>query len=331
VKGVSILPDSNIWRYIVDADAVETIRKAAQAANVNLVACPAVVYECLRVTDVDIRRRLAMALTRTAWLRPMPDAFMEAEQFRAELARLRPEWLVAIPKTRSWRAQRDDWCGFRGGFWWRVRNRTGRMARHIGVVGDGKLDRARDEATVAREEARNLGHTIQGLRLDTANAWYLCATPGWDGAPFEAWRGRSQLVWWRNLVMRGNRTMLDWLEPWFDLDRIRAEPDRWVTFWTRECAAEYLPREWLRWAMSEVQALRKVTPGTPVDNQISTYLVDYDVFVTADRAFAECVEAARPYSPIPLAITSTSPAGSAAVDHLLNLFDAQQSANESGA
>ena len=117
--------------------------------------------------------------------------------------------------------------------------------------------------------------------------------------------------------------MLDWLEPWLDLDRIRAEPHRWVTFWTRECAAELLPREWLRWAMSEVQALRKVTPGAPVDNQLVTYLVDYDVFVTADRTFAECVEVARPHSPAPLATTSTSPAGSAAVDHLLNVFDAQ--------
>jgi hypothetical protein len=64
----------------------------------------------------------------------------------------------------------------------------------------------------------------------------------------------------------------------------------------------------------------EVTPGTPVDNQISTYLVDYDVFVTADRAFTECVELLRPYSPARLARTSVSPVGRAAVDHLLDLF-----------
>ena len=53
-----------------------------------------------------------------------------------------------------------------------------------------------------------------------------------------------------------------------------------------------------------VQALKKVTPGTPVDNQIATYLTDFDTFVTADRGFAECVEALRSFSPCRLASTA---------------------------
>ncbi len=312
--------DTNIWRYLVDASAVEVVRKEAKLAGVDIVACPAIVYECLRLTDVDLRSRLTKALTRTAWLRPMPEAFVEAEQLRSELARLRPEWLVEKPNTHNWRRAYDDWRGYRNGFWWRVRNMTGRQARYISMVEGGDLDRARDHAFMARANARQLGHTINGLRLDTSRAWLLNPLPGWDGEPFETWRGHSLLTWSQTLIMGGDQTVLDWLEPWFDIKRIRREFGRWVSFWTRDCSTERLPREWLRWAMCEVQALRKVTPGTPVDNQISTYLVDCDVFVTADRGFAECVELLRPHSPVPLTATSVSPAGTAAVDHLLHVL-----------
>ncbi|BCJ73579.1 hypothetical protein CS0771_31230 [Catellatospora sp. IY07-71] len=58
---MSVLPDTNIWRYIVDADAVEAVRRAAKTAGVDVVACPAVVYECLRMSDRETRRRLAKA------------------------------------------------------------------------------------------------------------------------------------------------------------------------------------------------------------------------------------------------------------------------------
>jgi hypothetical protein len=317
MRTVSVLPDSNIWRYLVDADAVGAIHKAAKSAGVNLVACPAVVYECLRISDAQLRRRLAKVLTRTTWLRPMPEAFVEAEELRREITRLHPEWLAVKPETSNWHRNVVDW---RVGFWQRVRDDTSAMAKIISVVDDGQLDQARNEAKAARSTARELGHKIEGLQLDTASAWYVHRIPGWDGEPFEAWRGLSESTWWQQLVLRQNRTFLDWLEPWLLLKRIRAERHQWIKFWTRECSTEQLPREWLRWAMQEVQALRKVTPGTPVDNQICTYLIDYDIFVTSDRAFADCIETIRPHSPVEIASTSVSRAGSDAADHLLDLF-----------
>ncbi|WP_212841662.1 hypothetical protein [Catellatospora sp. IY07-71] len=195
------------------------------------------------------------------------------------------------------------------------------MAKIVSKVDNGALDRARGESKVARSTARELGHTMQALRLETARAWYTHEVDGWDGEPFDAWRGFGEVHWRQALIQRQSQTALDWLEPWVDLNRVRAEHPGWIAFWTRECLMERLPREWLRWAMSEVQALRKVTPGTPVDNQIATYLIDYDVFVTGDRAFAECVEVIRPHSPASLATTSVSPAGDGAVDHLLGLFE----------
>ena len=313
----TVLPDTNIWRYVVDANAVEVVRQAAKSEGVSLVACPAVVYETLRMSNPDLRRRLARALTLRAWLRPMPEAFVEAEALRAEIGRLRPEWLAIKPQTHDWHRNALDW---QSGFWRRVRNDTTKMARIIGVVDDGNLDVAREDAKAARATARELGHKMESLRLGTAHASYLHQVPGWDGEPFEAWRGISESIWWQGLILRQNQTFLDWLEPWLQVDLIRTRRAHWIGFWTRECSAERLPREWIRWAMQEAQALRKVTPGTPVDNQICTYLFDYDIFVTGDRAFAECIELIRPYAPAPIASTSVSPSGGDAVDHLLGLI-----------
>jgi len=57
----SVVADTNIWRYLVDADAVEDVRKAAKAAEVDIVACPAVLYECLRLPKPKLRDELAKA------------------------------------------------------------------------------------------------------------------------------------------------------------------------------------------------------------------------------------------------------------------------------
>src|ERR1700733_15400037 len=117
MRPLSVLPDTNTWRYWVDSGSIEGIRRAAKTAGVNLVACPAVVYECLRMSDVELRRNLAKALSRTAWLRPMPEAFTEAEALRHEITRIHPEWLVVKPETRNWHRNAVDW---RVGFWQRV-------------------------------------------------------------------------------------------------------------------------------------------------------------------------------------------------------------------
>lgn len=313
---IRVVPDTNIWRYIVDADAVESVRKAARTNDVAIVACPAVVYECLRVSDRPLRRRLTKAISRREWLRLMPEAYLEAEALRDEITRLRPEWIIKQADLRVWTENKSDWMG---GFWRRVRTQPDLMADVTSSLGHRRLSRARAETREARQNARNLGHTTASLRLDTAHAWYTTDVPGWDGDPFEAWRGSSEQRWWRDLILRQSKTSLDWLEPWLDLERIRTERSRWISFWTREASKEHLVREWIRWAMKEAQTLHKVTNGTPVDNQIATYLVDCDLFVTGDRGFINCIDLIREHSPVRLAHTSLSPGGSGAVDHLIEV------------
>lgn len=316
VPRATVLPDTNVWRYIVDADAVEVVRKAARDNDVEIVACPAVVYECLRLRDPHLRRQLAKALTRADWRRPMPEAFVECEDLRSQIARHRPEWLLPTPDLRWWNRNLTDW---HGGFWRRVRDDPGRMSRIIGLD-NGTLEQARDESLTRRSQARDLGHTTSTLRLGTATARYLEGVPGWDGEEFEAWRAYGEGTWWRALFLRESPTMLDWLGPWIKLDVLRRDRAGWVEFWTKQVTREALPREWIRWAMTELQALRKVTSGTPVDNQIATYLCDFDLFLTSDKGFADCVDLMRPHAPSKIAQVSVAAAGHAAVAHIVDML-----------
>lgn len=314
-----IVPDTNIWRYIVDADAVEEVRLAARRCQITLVACPAVVYEMLRTGNRQVRRRLAKAVTRGDWERPMPEVFIEAQAVRHEIARLHPEWLAPNPDLRTWRLDHADW---QGGFWRRVRSDPDHMSQIISTIEGRTLERAREEATTARGQAISVGRTPDSLSLATAEATFVQQVEGWDGRPFEPWRGFSAASWWDAVVRGRQTTARDWLGPWLNLPMIRSQHDAWLHMWIREVDTAQLPREWIRWAMREVQAVRKVTAGTPVDNQIATYLPDFDMFVTADRGFAQCIDAIRGHAPTKLSEVSAAPAGAKAVEHLLRLFEA---------
>lgn len=86
--------DPNVWHYLIDLDALETVYRAAKSANGVILACPAVLYEMLRLQDAPLRQRLVKAICRSRWVRMMPEAFEESEDFKAEIGRLRPQWLL---------------------------------------------------------------------------------------------------------------------------------------------------------------------------------------------------------------------------------------------
>jgi hypothetical protein len=312
-----VLLDTNVWDYIIEANGVESLRKAAKTNHVAIVACPAVVYECLGVGDPDKRKRRAKALAREDWIRLMPEAFSEAEDVRREIERLRPEWLLASPDLRQWYRHRADW---QGAFWWRVRSQPHAVAAHIKVLGDDRLQQARQESKAARKQAESLQHTIHTFKWNRATSVFAVPTPGWDGHEFEAWRGLSVSLWWRDLVLRQSQTTLEWLGPWLDLRAIRSDQSSWTRLWTREVDTSALPREWIRWAMAEAQATRATSSGTPGDNQLATYLIDVDVFVTNDKVLVDLTGAMRPHCPAPLAEARRSPAGGQALPFVLDVL-----------
>lgn len=318
VTSTTVLLDTNVWSYIVENDEVESLRRLARRNGVRIVACPAVVYELLRVPDPAVRKRRAKAIAKQDWARLMPEAYSEAADVRTEIQRLRPAWLRTHPDLSHFHKNRADW---QGGFWWRVRRDPNAVARHIGVLGDDRLEQARMQSKSSREDARKHGHTIDTFKWNAAEAVFAGPTPGWDGQPFEAWRSQSVAVWWEGLILGRSATVQDWLAPWLDVPEIRRDQASWTRFWTREASVRAVPREWIRWAMAEIQATRAWSPGTPGDNQIATYLVDVDVAVSTDKVFVDLADRMRAHSPVPIAEVRRSPAGAEALAYVGALIE----------
>jgi len=55
---------------------------------------------------------------------------------------------------------------------------------------------------------------------------------------------------------------------------IRSDLASWTRLLLEDTAIEGLPRNWLRWAAGVVADTRKVSTGTPVDNQVASHLCD---------------------------------------------------------
>lgn len=306
-----VLLDTNVWRYLVDANAIEGLRTTARDAHVKIVASPAVLYESLRTGDPDVQRRLVKAITRTAWHRPMPEAFSECEAVLAELRAARPEWVRANPDLRSFLANRADWQGNRG-IWRRARTDPAAAARVLGYVEGDFIDEARVDQGEARRIMLDQGDKHLDLRQMRCSAPPM---PGYDGGETECWRFQSLVVYTSTLLGRPPRepgdatAQFDWINPFIDLDKVRSNRSSWNQFWLLEARTEQLPREWMRWACRHVQSFRKPSPGAPVDNQIGVYLLDCDEMITADRVFESVIDEVRSAAEFPFADVVLVPGG----------------------
>ena len=106
-----------------------------------------------------------------------------------------------------------------------------------------------------------------------------------------------------------------------DVRRIACAEASWNHLWLHEAETDEVPREWLRWAVGWLQGLRRVTPGTPGDNQIAVYTYEADVFVTTDGGFAEIINKVRAEAPAPVAVAHRLGSGVDAVQTVTALVE----------
>ena len=60
---MKVLLDTNIWRYIADADAFSTLQTTASDAGVKLVVCPALICEVRNFGDNSLRKKILQMLS----------------------------------------------------------------------------------------------------------------------------------------------------------------------------------------------------------------------------------------------------------------------------
>lgn len=113
---------------------------------------------------------------------------------------------------------------------------------------------------------------------------------GWTGEPVEIWRIWLRDFYWfqlavvsgRAVITKEDTTAADWVGAYVDLPKLRASREDFTTFWLKDVECRFMPRNWLRNAVNIAQSNFKVTSGNPADEQQSAYLLDADIFLSAD-------------------------------------------------
>jgi hypothetical protein len=95
----------------------------------------------------------------------------------------------------------------------------------------------------------------------------------------------------------------DWVGAFVDLAAIQRSRSEFLRFWAYDVDLESMPRNWIRWAVNILQHTEKVTRGNPSDEQHSAYLVDCDLFLTADSRYASVLQSVREDAPFEMAET----------------------------
>jgi hypothetical protein len=326
-----ILLDTNAWNYLADHADAAALAVAARDGQAAIVVAPAVVYESVAITEIKALHARARLLTDERWERLMPEAYSESQEVLGEVRRLRPEWLLEQPPKGELQRLYRYWRRNGTGFWARVRREPERASTHVRHMQREMLERAREETKSARKG--QVGNPYPAWSAPLTK--YFTEMPRQvgvsdDEVSVSAWRRDAFHFWTFHLrSINGQPTPLDaadgyvdWLSAELDFGKALKSAASWYQFWLFDVREEAMPRRWLRFSSGLLQQFSGWSRGTPGDNQISTYLMDADRFITADAGLARIVEKLHADAPFPVASPILIGADRAGAIETLNLIAA---------
>ncbi len=182
-----ILIDTNIWSYVATNNAIEAVTQAATASGAEIAVAPTVAEEIRRISDDVSRRKTLKIIARPNWIRLMPEAYSECSEIKAEIKRLRPEWIISNPKHTEVNRLRYEWIRRSGGYWGRLGSDVPCATTDESLQSDNEIVLAREEATATllspelnsavpyAEWLENIGcRTLGKLRRTSETLW-----PNW--------------------------------------------------------------------------------------------------------------------------------------------------------
>lgn len=289
--------DTNLWSYLGDQGAAEEFQRLVDGRGFRVVIPPSTLLEVLRLPLAEPRKRIIDVMTHARRVRLTSEAELESRETVAEVKRCRPQWLRFMPDTAKVVSLHAYWTKR---VWREAKEHP--EALHVYLVNQSPIAehllgvQRKNRAGVLRDkfDAADLSHLQVTATAELADA----QVAGWDGGPVEAWRWITRKFFWHQLRVVHRRavstgedtTMSDWIGAYVALDRMTGSPEDFTKFWFYDVERCAVPRNWLRWAVHQVQTSMKVTAGNPYDDQHSAYLVDFDVFLSADKRYIQALE-----------------------------------------
>lgn len=304
-----VMFDTNLWSSIGDEQVVDEFNAAMASRGVEIVTPPSILVEVARLPVPAARHRIIRALTIGRRDRLRTEAALESAELIGEARRVRPQWLRRMPDTariasldtfwtkKVWREAADN----------STRIHEYQVAEHT-VTSDYLVSNQKQQ----RRELLRTNFEVRPLTAMMAERGPDSPEPylsGWSGEPVEAWRVVCRDIYWYNLFVVGGRsvftgedsTFVDWVGAYLNLHIPRSDLADFTRFWTHDVELGRMPRNWLRWAVHLVQATQKIGAGNPADEQHSVYLLDCDVFMSADARYVTTLRAVRADAPFELA------------------------------
>jgi hypothetical protein len=298
--------DTNVWSLVAENGEAQAVSAGVTARGWRVVLPPAALLEAARTRDRDMRSRLLKAMLDARHERLGTEAMGETQEFVTQSRLFRPEWVrrredrtlarrwEAFWTRRIWQKARynPEWLAE---FAWRQAESSGaapavaaqRFNREQLIDGDIRLSRDDLWAVIPDDE------TAAGMSA---------------GDRVEKWREQNARVFWTQLRLPANygqgstaTTYSDWIAPHLDLAQVRSDPASFNRFWYRDVSADQMPRNWIRSTVETLQWKYRVRESNPFDEQQAAYLVDCDVYVTADRVFALVLQELARNAPVALA------------------------------
>jgi hypothetical protein len=316
---MKLILDTNIWRYLVESKNKNNLYKCTQDFKCEILVPPAIVIETLRMGDRKLRKKIVELQTRDCWKRLMPDAFLQSQDWMAELLRLHPEWGKKSPDTSNKRRLQYDWIRKKGGFWEKARKNTDAMSEKY-YLKDSKT------LAIAQKQSKDVRSAVlQDNKKEKETQSLSTLTGSWtnlvgEEVEMDAWRVYSELIW-TNMLRDKKSPFWEWTQEEINLELILLDYyPQFLEFWRDEADVKKLPREWIRTALYFLQGKHKVTNGNPVDSTISVHLVDADLIASADRNFVSIANQIRGAAPFKTARGVLLEAGNDGVDNLFRMM-----------
>lgn len=302
-----VLLDTNLWSYAIAYGLRSEFVNLLRESGVQPLIAPASLLEVADTNDEVKRAAILRLLADREWRRGRlaPEVAGEASELVELVRAAHPEWMRSVERPHDV----DPWMKL----WTREvyesaseQPAVARRAREFVQLAEG--DVSIDYLATQKENAdrmRRSGLLAEFPHIVTSE---IDDDSGTVGVP--AWTYQSAHVWWFGLFDRPRRpssdgirnTRRDWTSPFLNLDLIRRHRDAFFEMW-HTAPPSAAPRNWLRWASEFVQLERKLKSSNAIDNQLTAYLVDADVFLTADKGFAHVLETIRGAGLIDMATT----------------------------
>ena len=302
--------DTNLWSSLGDDGSVKEFERFLIKHDLELVIPPSTLVEVIDIPHEEARSRIIQVMgrgPRRTRLRTEADFF--GAEIVAVMRRTRPEWLHVISNPAAIARYRNFWLK---GIWAQALVDSTSLheyqAQHKHVH-DHVVSRQRTNKGEMLNNKFTMG-PLDGL-IGEAAAGLQTGVPEWSGEAAAAWRLNLAQLTWHQLAVIGprasvtgeDRTLTDWVAPYVNVARVKLEAARFTSMWLDEAQIEEVPRNWLNWAVDMVQLTRKIGTGNPADAQHASYLLECELFLSADVRFLETLERIRHDSPFAFAST----------------------------